>query len=129
MVAATYLDASALVKLLVSERETDALRRFVAQHPRRYTNLIATVEVRRAAARRGVVPPVEEAFDGVELIALDARLAAAAGRIEPATLRSLDAIHLVSAQLVADEINAFVSYDHRLAVAAREAGLPVETPA
>ncbi len=54
----------------------------------------------------------------------------AAGSID-ALLRSLDAIHLASAQLVAaatPDFRALVAYDTRLLDAAAEAGLAVAAP-
>lgn len=64
----------------------------------------------------------------MQLIELDAATARFAGELEPAALRSLDAIHLASALAVADELEAFITYDSRLADAARNAGLTVVTP-
>jgi predicted nucleic acid-binding protein len=52
-----------------------------------------------------------------------------AATLEPAALRTLDAIHLASAMALTDELDAFVTYDDRLADAARSAGLPVVRPA
>ena len=124
-----YLDASALVKLVVTEHETMALRAFLRGHPRRFTSRVALVEVKRAIRRvASPAAPAEGAFDGVTVLDLDAGIAALAGEIEPAGLRSLDAIHLASALAVADELDAFVTYDARQADAGRALGLPVESP-
>ncbi len=73
--------------------------------------------------------PIAEAFSGVEIIELDDDLAVRAAAVGPATLRTLDAIHLASALLVADEVDAVVAYDARLADAAQAAGLTVVAPA
>jgi uncharacterized protein len=46
-------------------------------------------------------------------------------------MRSLDAIHLATAELLVASgkpLDAFVTYDKRLATAAREAGLPAAAP-
>jgi hypothetical protein len=43
-------------------------------------------------------------------------------------LRSLDAIHLATAEEVRADLVALVTYDERLAAAAKELGLPVEAP-
>jgi predicted nucleic acid-binding protein len=43
-------------------------------------------------------------------------------------LRSLDAIHLASAEYLEQALTAFVTYDKRLAAAATERGLPVSAP-
>jgi predicted nucleic acid-binding protein len=133
-VSACYLDASALVKLATPEAETDVLRAHLAGYVQRLTNRIATVEVARALLRRGaesaaLTDAVAEAFTGLGVAELDAHTADAAGRIGPAVLRSLDAIHLASALALSDELDAFITYDLRLADAAREAGLEVVAPA
>jgi predicted nucleic acid-binding protein len=65
----------------------------------------------------------------VELLELDGEVARRAGELTPATLRSLDAIHLASALVIAPEVDAVVAYDTRLAAAARAAGLAVVAPA
>jgi predicted nucleic acid-binding protein len=52
-----------------------------------------------------------------------------AGRLGHVVLRTLDAIHVQSALVLGDELEAFVTYDARQAEAARAAGLPVQMPA
>ena len=92
---------------------------------------MATVEVSRAVARHPATahPHLLAAFDGVALIELTAEVASVAAGNRPLTLRTLDAIHLASAQSVGSELAAFVTYDTRLAEAATAAGLHVESPA
>jgi uncharacterized protein len=43
-------------------------------------------------------------------------------------LRSLDAIHLATARILAPELDALVTYDDRLASAANDAGLVTLAP-
>ena len=125
-----YLDASALVKLLVTETESIALRAFLESHERRFANRMAQVEVARAVTRAAVRgASVSDAFAGVELIELDVHIAERAATMGPSILRSIDAIHLASALAVADELEALVTYDARLADAARGVGLTVIAPA
>lgn len=126
-----YLDASALVKLVVTELETTALRRYLRRHPQRFTNRVAWVEVTRAVRRLATSreAPVGAAFDGVAIIDLDLAIASRAGALEPVGLRSLDAIHMASALELGEELDAFVTYDARQASAARELGLSVASPA
>jgi predicted nucleic acid-binding protein len=129
-----YLDASALVKLATPEAETDALRAALGTFDARVTNRLATVEVARALLRRGVataalVADVSEAFSGLAITELDPAIAESAGRLGPPALRSLDAIHLASALALGAELDALVTYDGRLADAARAAGLEVIAPA
>jgi len=125
-----YLDASALVKLVAREEETDALAAFLVQHPSQATSVIGLVEVRRAAARRpGVARErVEDVLGRISAIGLDLTTVGAAGSIRPAALRTLDAIHLASAAALGDDLEAFVTYDRRLAQAARVLGMPDVAP-
>ena len=120
-----YLDASALVKLVAPEEETDALAAFLALHRSPATSVIGLVEVRRAAARRpGVTRErVEDVLRRVTAIGLDLTTAAAAGSVGPVAIRTLDAVHLASAAALGDDLEAFVTYDRRLADAARVLGM------
>jgi predicted nucleic acid-binding protein len=119
------------VKLIVNERETRALRAFLRGHPLRLTSRVATVEVSRTVARHSeaAITQLPTAFKRVALIEMSAEVAAAAADLAPAALRTLDAIHLASAQSVGAELAAFVTYDARLAEAAGAVGLRVESPA
>ena len=125
-----YLDASALVKLVAPEAESDAMASFIAEHRSQSTSVVGLVEVRRAAARRpGVTEArVDDVLVRVIGIAFDPDVAAAAATIGPSTLRTLDAIHLVSAAALGSGLEAFVTYDRRLADAARALGMPVASP-
>lgn len=130
-----YLDASALVKLATHEAETMALEAHLAGFGARTTSRIATVEVPRALARKAPAERANagvawtEVVEGLVLIELDEAVAAAAADLAPATLRSLDAIHLATAKALGSELEAFITYDARLADAARAAGLTVVAPA
>jgi hypothetical protein len=125
-----YVDASALVKLVAREEETDALAAFLAQHRSQATSVVALVEVRRAAARRpGVAAErVEDVLGRISAIGFDLTMVAAAGSIGPVALRTLDAIHLASAAALGHDLEAFVTYDHRLADAARMLGMRDAAP-
>lgn len=126
-----YLDSSAVVKLVVRESETDALREYL-DGAQLVTSEIALTEVPRAShLRTGAVRVFDQAetvLRRFDLVALDDELHHAAARCEPRELRTLDAIHLVSALRLRDRLHAIVAYDRRLTQAAREAGLTVEGP-
>jgi predicted nucleic acid-binding protein len=131
-VSVWYLDASALVKLIVAEPKSGALRRYLGERPRIISSRIVEVELRRAVARQDEIDAgdrVSSLIATVELLELDGEVARRAGELTPATLRSLDAIHLASALVIAPEVDAVVAYDTRLAAAARAAGLAVVAPA
>lgn len=126
-----YLDASALVKLVITEPESAALRHFLAGDRLRFSSRVGAVEVRRAMSRqqeRDAAVQVDAIMQGVRIVELDALLARAAEAVGPAALRTLDAIHLASALALGDELDEFVTYDARLADAARDAGLSVIAP-
>jgi predicted nucleic acid-binding protein len=65
----------------------------------------------------------------MDLVRLDDALLDAAGLLEPVLLRSLDAIHLATAQLMAPDLDAVVTYDRRMAQAAAALGFAVVAPA
>ena len=88
---------------------------------------VTAAELRgRAAAAR--VSRAEEVLRSVALIDVDRAAVWRAGNVEPSELRSLDAIHLASAIDLASDLDGFVTYDLRLAAAARIAGLTVLSP-
>jgi hypothetical protein len=128
---ATYVDSSALVKLAVREPESAALRRHLARRRPLVSSALARTEVARAllplgpdAIRRG-----RDVLARVDLLRINDRLLDAAGLLAPADLRSLDAIHLASAELFGSDLRAFVTYDERLATAAAGRGYRVIRPA
>jgi predicted nucleic acid-binding protein len=129
--AAVYLDSSAIVKLVVREPETDALLAFLEARQIRVTSALARVEVVRAVRRHGHSATVRAAalLDGLSLLALDDALLDSAATIDAHELRSLDAIHIASAQQLEGELDALVSYDERMLTAARSLGVPVSRPA
>ena len=131
-----YADASALVKLLRKEAETDALRAYLDGADLVSSELILTEiprAVRRAAAHDPALPLdllLERAgnlVDAVALRPLDRALLAGAGALAEPALRALDAIHVASAVDLAP-VEAFVTYDERQAAAARLAGLRTTAP-
>jgi predicted nucleic acid-binding protein len=133
-VSSCYLDASAIAKLVTDEPESAALRQWVGTHTRRLTSRITTVEVPRALRRKGpksvelAERALDAAFQAMTIVELDQGVAHAASQLDPPALRSLDAVHLASALVAGPELDGFVTYDLRLADAARTAGLEVVAP-
>jgi len=132
-----YLDASALVKLVRDEPESDALDRYL-DGADIISSEIAIVELMRAARRAPLVDPrldgellaqgSAELLESVALLPVEHDVLLRAAGLEEPFLRALDAIHIASA-LVLDELDAFVSYDERQSAAARIAGLRTTAPA
>jgi predicted nucleic acid-binding protein len=124
-----YLDRSALVKLVVEEPESEDLRAFVGDRAV-VSSMIARTEVIRVVARTEPerIGTAERVLGETSLIIADGSVAWAAAWVEPASVRSLDAIHLATAQKLEVGLDAIVTYDRRMAEAARVAGMRVAAP-
>ena len=127
-----YLDASAIVKLVKAERESDALISSLAQWPDRVTVAMARVEVHRAlwqmGASRAEHLRADSVLDSLVLIRIDGAILARAASFKDRDLRTLDAIHLATALMMGDDPEVFITYDARLARAAERVRLPVMHP-
>jgi len=125
-----YVDASALTKLILAEPDSVAMLRWYVESERVLCSRIGIVEIRRAVARQDHDPiHLDTIVASVEIIEFDASIARSAAIVPPLGLKTLDAVHLASVLAIADEVDAFVTYDLRLAEAARAAGFPVVMPA
>jgi uncharacterized protein len=71
---------------------------------------------------------VAEGLSGIDLLPATPRIFEAAGTIAPTTLRTLDAIHLVTALDLGDSCEGLITYDDRLADATTAHGLAVIHP-
>ena len=125
-----YVDASALTKLILDEPWSGAMRRWYVEAERVTSSVVGLIETRRAVSRQMNEPErVERILGSVITLEVDEVIVRVAGSLRPATLRTLDAVHLASALGLLGQLTAFVTYDDRLAEAARAAGLPVVRPA
>ena len=127
---AVYLDSSAIVKLVVREPESAALRRYLRRKRPLLTSALARTEVARALIPAGP-EAVSRGFDvlrRIDVVRLNDRILNAAGTMLPADLRSLDAIHLATAHVVGSDLGRICTYDERLAAAAKASGLAVVAP-
>jgi uncharacterized protein len=128
---ALYLDSSAIVKLVIAEPESTALRRYLGRRRPLVTSALARTEIARAllplgpaAVRRGL-----EVLSRLEILRLSDRILADAGAILPAELRSLDAIHLATMRQFGASLSRVVTYDDQLSSAAAGLGFSVVAPA
>jgi hypothetical protein len=129
-VITAYFDASAILKLTLAERESLDLIDYLSDRDVRVaTSVVAEVEVMRTLQRVGVAREEQDSALGkVYLLSLDSDVRREALRLQPRSLRALDAIHVASAVSIADRNLEFVTYDGRMADAARTAGLKVISP-
>lgn len=124
-----YFDASAIAKLIREEQESLALVDFLEDPMEAVTSALSEIEVARALRRYGVTAEeVAEALRGFVVVSMDADVRARAGSLEPVAMRSLDALHLATAMAIGAEGLHVVTYDDRLAAAARAHGLAVAQP-
>lgn len=125
-----YVDASALTKLVLEEPDSVAMRGWYVENEHVLCSRIGIVETRRAVGRHLHDPAhLDLILRSVEVVEFDVDIAREAAAVGPPSLKSLDAIHLASAVRLGAVVDAFVTYDDRLAAAARAAGLPVVRPA
>lgn len=113
----------------MDEAESQALRSTTTGWERLAASALSRVELARTLRRLGVeAARGRQALLSLSLIPITDQVLGAASVLGPPVLRSLDAIHLASAALIGDDLDAFVSYDERLLGAAAEAGLPALAP-
>lgn len=130
-----YADSSALVKLTVLEAETDALREELNQRHEVATSVITEIELARAVARvraQGIDAADDIAVWAITAAAIEIELTPeirrVAAELEPAGLRTLDAIHIASALSLGPDLAGIVTYDQRMRDAAEAHGRAVLAP-
>lgn len=128
--AAIYLDSSAIVKLAVREPESDALRRYLRTRHPRVSSALARAEVMRALLDKGesARKAGRRALAHLDLLRVDKRVLDRAGGLLPFELRTLDAIHLATAQRLGVDLGRLCTYDDRMRDAAKTLGMAVIAP-
>ena len=128
-----YLDTSALVKLIRREEASDALGDWLDERIdlRWITSTVTEVELARAirvAAPEGL-PAVPSVLARLDRFEIDPVVRSTAAAYADSGLRTLDAIHLATAQTAAAvaPLTAFVTYDSRLAEAAQRLAITAVT--
>jgi len=126
----TYLDSSAIVKLVVAEAESTALRAHLRRRRPLVSSALARTEVVRSLLPFGdqAVARGHEVLATLDFVRINDRILRAAGELEPTELRSLDAIHLASAQQFEGELRHVVTYDILMIDSAHFLGLKTATP-
>jgi predicted nucleic acid-binding protein len=127
-----YLDSAAVVKLAHAEAETEALREWLSERADTgwISSALVEVEAFRALARHApqAIARLHPVLDLIDMVDLSPEIRFLAQTVSPASVRSLDAIHLATALRRTGELTSFVTYDKRLADAAIAAGLTVDMP-
>ncbi|MBD0023013.1 PIN domain-containing protein [Gordonia pseudamarae] len=126
--AVVYVDTSALGALLIEQPESAHVEEWLdtADVTLVSSDLLET-ELRRLAVREDLDhADVTRILEGISLAALDRAAFRNAGFLPMPFLRTLDALHLEAA--IRLEAAAVLTYDRRLAEAARSAGIDVIAP-
>ncbi len=128
-----YADTSALVKLVVVEEESAALREWIhAEGVELASSDLARTELLRATRRADVdddaLERARDVLSRIMLLRATVDVFERAALLDPVGSRSLDAVHLASALVLGDALESVLTYDDRLAAAAKAAGLPVSAP-
>ncbi len=112
-----------------SEPESSALRRALAGREL-LSSALLTVEGRRAARRYGELATerAHAALTAITLVPLNESVLQTAGDLDPAELRSLDALHLATVVSLGADVERLYCYDNRLGDAARALGVEVVQP-
>ena len=126
-----YLDSSAAVKLIVEEECSAELTQWIAETDPEFVSCdLLRVELLRACRQHSpeALAAARDRLDAVTLLPMSTDLSQRAADIDPAVLRSLDALHLAAALSLGDDLSVVVTYDDRFAEACRLYGVKVLAP-
>ena len=129
----TYVDSSALLKRYFPEPDSSVADRLLLGDAVLVTSWVTLIEVQRNLARvltgaelRDAKQQLAADLDAMALVAIDEAVCRAAAQFgEQLAVRSLDAIHLASAQRLVIPGLRFVTFDLRQAQAGRSLGFTV----
>ena len=131
-----YLDTSAAMKLVRPEVHSNDLSDWLRERTQSVVLASVLVEMELMRATRRSAPErldrAAEVLRGIGVVTLSSSVVTRASEYTDASLRSLDAIHVATAEHVVavtrERLSAFVAYDDRLLAAARSVGLPTVAP-
>jgi predicted nucleic acid-binding protein len=127
-----YVDTSAAIKLLVEESHSAAFAEFYdkATGAAWVSSALLRIELMRAVIRAlpAMLPDARDLLLAFDFVTIDDDIVDAAMNEPDRMLRSLDAIHLATARVLGTDLTALVTYDDRLALAAKDAGMEVLSP-
>lgn len=128
-----YVDASTLLKVLLDEPDRQAARDLLDADAEWVSGRQTVVEVRRNLARALEGPKLDlgrarfrAQWNRMQIVELDEGVCERAAELAEQTgARALDALHLGAADALGEGKLAFVTFDRRLAEAARSLGWAV----
>jgi predicted nucleic acid-binding protein len=127
-----YVDTSAALKLLAEESHSRAFAKVYDESGGAswVSSALLRIEVIRAVSRvmPAALPDARALLQAFDYVSIDDEVVDAAMNEPDRMLRSLDAIHLATARLLAPDLDGLATYDERLAAAAKDAGITVIDP-
>lgn len=127
-----YVDTSAAIKLLREEQYSSDFAAFYDANDDAswVSSALLRIEVVRTVNRvmPALLPDARDLLAAFDVISIDDDIVEGAMNEPNRSLRSLDAIHLATARVLGEELDAVVTYDDRLADAAVEAGMSTLMP-
>ena len=124
-----YCDASAIVKLVVHDAESDALLAHLSGKVTAVTSTLCLTEVTRILRRAPLSrEEIASALTGFYLVEVTRTILEQAGWLATERVDSLGAIHLATALSLGISDLQFISYDDRIVDAARAMRLRVVKP-
>lgn len=128
--AGVYVDTSALGRVLLGEPDAQVIRDTLAAYESWRSSALLVVELRRLARREALEDPAKRLLGRIGLVDVDRAVLERASRLDPLEVRSLDAIHLDAAVVLAarGEIAAVLTYDRQLQAGCAHHGLAIEAP-
>jgi predicted nucleic acid-binding protein len=116
--------------VLLGEPAAAAIAEALGDYDQHFSSRLLRIELRRLALRHGALTQADQLLADVALLPLDPASLEAAETIEPQSVATLDAIHLVTAVRLAEAgiADVVMTYDAVLADGARAHGLAVVAP-
>ena len=124
-----YADSSAILKLLIVERESVDLADFIDFTIK--SAALTRVEIIRVLHKIAPekIAQAQVILAGIDLTPLNPAILSAAENFAPAiTLKSLDALHVASILFLGTSVEGLISYDKQMIKNAKELGIKVVSP-
>lgn len=129
--AGVYLDTSALGRVVLDEPDGDAIGVALTEFEVVVSSRLLRIELHRLGLRTGIAgEEIDSWLEGIAIVPMDDAVLAEAEKVSPASVATLDAIHLATALRLAAErhVASIMTFDTRLAEGARAHGLDVIMP-
>ena len=124
-----YADSSAILKLLIVEKESAALTNFIDFTLK--SSVLTRVEIIRVLHKitPEKIAQAQVILAGIDLTPLNPAILSAAENFAPAiTLKSLDALHVASVLFLGAAVEGLITYDKAMIMNAKELGIKVVSP-